>query len=180
MLSRLGGITVYSPWRGSAKRFSTAGFFHESVSSKPLSIPLGPFPIFQKKLQRYSQLKVHHRCHWHQCSMEKHLNQNGFNFFTPFDSRVNIQIFFSFKFTLRCQQSVVVPIICHQYQQHQRYRWQNLLLVSLIPTLTNEYIRITAISFERNQNDPNDIFRALLEEDSCKKPEAKNIVTLAL
>ncbi len=29
-------------------RFLTSGFFHESVSPKPLSIPLGPFHIFQK------------------------------------------------------------------------------------------------------------------------------------
>jgi hypothetical protein len=29
-------------------RFSTSGFFHESVSPQPLSIPLGPFRIFSK------------------------------------------------------------------------------------------------------------------------------------
>jgi hypothetical protein len=29
-------------------RFSTSGFFHESVSPKPLSIPLGQFQIFPK------------------------------------------------------------------------------------------------------------------------------------
>ena len=32
----------------SVTRFSTSGFFHESVSPKPLSIPLGPFQIFSK------------------------------------------------------------------------------------------------------------------------------------
>jgi hypothetical protein len=32
--------------RDSATRFSTPGFLHESVSPKPLSMPLGPFPIF--------------------------------------------------------------------------------------------------------------------------------------
>ncbi len=31
-------------------RFFASGFFHESVSPKPLSIPLGPFPIFSKLL----------------------------------------------------------------------------------------------------------------------------------
>jgi hypothetical protein len=31
--------------RDSATRFSTSGFFHESVSLKLLSIPLGPFQI---------------------------------------------------------------------------------------------------------------------------------------
>jgi hypothetical protein len=29
-------------------RFSTSGFFRESVSPKPLSIPLGSFEIFSK------------------------------------------------------------------------------------------------------------------------------------
>jgi hypothetical protein len=29
-------------------RFSTSGFFHELVSPKPLSIPLGSFRIFSK------------------------------------------------------------------------------------------------------------------------------------
>jgi hypothetical protein len=45
-----------------SQRFSTFGFFHESVSPKPLSIPLGPFQIFFENSRRYSQLKVHHRC----------------------------------------------------------------------------------------------------------------------
>ncbi len=35
-----------SPYRDSDRRFSTSGFFHESISPKPLSIPLGPFQIF--------------------------------------------------------------------------------------------------------------------------------------
>ncbi len=29
-------------------RFSSSGFFHESVSPRPTSIPLGPFWIFSK------------------------------------------------------------------------------------------------------------------------------------
>jgi hypothetical protein len=36
--------------KDSVTRFSTYGFFHESVSPKPLSIPLGPFQIFSKIL----------------------------------------------------------------------------------------------------------------------------------
>jgi hypothetical protein len=34
----------------SATRFSTSGFFHKSVSPKPLSLPLGSFQIFSKIL----------------------------------------------------------------------------------------------------------------------------------
>jgi hypothetical protein len=37
--------------KNSVTRFSTSGFFHESVSPKPLSIPLGPFQIFFKNFQ---------------------------------------------------------------------------------------------------------------------------------
>ncbi len=29
-------------------RFSSSGFFHESVSPRPISIPMGPFWIFSK------------------------------------------------------------------------------------------------------------------------------------
>ncbi len=35
--------------RKSDKRFSSSGFFHESVSPEPLSIPLGPFFEFGRK-----------------------------------------------------------------------------------------------------------------------------------
>ncbi len=47
--------------RESATRFSTSGFFHESVSPKPVSFPLGPLRIFSKirGYIRRSQLKVH-------------------------------------------------------------------------------------------------------------------------
>ncbi len=37
-----------SPLGENATRFLTSGFFHESVSPKPLSIPKGPFRIFSK------------------------------------------------------------------------------------------------------------------------------------
>ncbi len=37
------GIDSWAPLRDSVTRFSTSGFFHESVSPKPLSIPLGSF-----------------------------------------------------------------------------------------------------------------------------------------
>ncbi len=71
-------------------------------------------------------------------------SENFYLFFcTPLGSWVNILINFSFKFTLRSQQSDSVPIICrwcrwhwwqicHWYQQHQGYWWQNLLPLSLI------------------------------------------------
>jgi hypothetical protein len=51
-------------------------FFHKSVSSKPLSIPLKAFRIFENS-RRYSQLNVHHRLRW---QMEKIFNQKSFHY----------------------------------------------------------------------------------------------------
>jgi hypothetical protein len=41
-------ISLINVHRDNALRFSIAGFFHESVFPKPLSIPSGPFQIFAK------------------------------------------------------------------------------------------------------------------------------------
>jgi hypothetical protein len=41
-------------------------------------------------------------------------------------------------------------------------------------------LRISPRIFEKIRNDPNVIIRGLGEGDSCKKPEAKNLVTLSL
>jgi hypothetical protein len=39
---------VYVSLKNSATRLSTSGFFYESVSPKPLNIPLGRFKCFRK------------------------------------------------------------------------------------------------------------------------------------
>jgi hypothetical protein len=46
MLTRTELVSISK--RDSATRFSISGIFHESVSPKPLSLPLGPFQIFSK------------------------------------------------------------------------------------------------------------------------------------
>ncbi len=43
-----GGSAGRASRRDSVTRFFASGFFHESVSPKPLSIPLGSFRIFSK------------------------------------------------------------------------------------------------------------------------------------
>jgi len=35
-------------------RFFASGFFHESVSPKPLTIPFGPFKFFQKFVEIFA------------------------------------------------------------------------------------------------------------------------------
>ncbi len=53
-------------------------------------------PNFFENSRRYSQLKVCHRCQWHQWQMEKIFNQKNFNNFiwSPLGSRGNIYINF--------------------------------------------------------------------------------------
>jgi len=52
-------------------------FFHEPVSLKPLSIPLGPLRFFFENSRRSPLPKVHHRCRWHRWQI---FNQKSFNF----------------------------------------------------------------------------------------------------
>jgi hypothetical protein len=87
-------------------------------------------------------------------------------------SRINIKI--NFFLQVQFQQSDIVPIICHRYPQHQRYRWQNLLPVSLTPVV-HLHLRISPQIFEKIWNYPIIIFEVLEEDDSWKKPEAKKI-----
>ncbi len=85
---------------------------------------------------------------------------------------------FFFKFTLRWQKSDSVPIICHRYQQRQRYRWQNLPPVSLIPVanfppvslimVVRLYLRISSQIFKQNRKDSKVIFGGSGEVDSWK------------
>ncbi len=55
----------------------------------------------------------------------------------------------------------------------------NLPPVSLTPVVHLD-LRISLRIFGKIQNDPNVIIMDLGEGDSCKKPEAKNLVTLSL
>jgi hypothetical protein len=45
--------------KGQSHEIFDFGFFHESVSPKTLSIPLGSFRILFENSQRYLQLKMH-------------------------------------------------------------------------------------------------------------------------
>ncbi len=72
---------------------------------------------------------------------------------------------FAFKFTLRCLQPDIVPIICNRCQRQLRQichwcRWHQWC------TLTCEYLREFS---KKIWNDPNVIFRGLGEGDSWKK-----------
>jgi hypothetical protein len=92
-------------------RFSTSGFFHESVSPKPLSIPLGPFRKFAEIFAAQGAPPV---------SVTPVANgKKIFNYI-----KVTYRYIFAFKFTLRSQQPDIVPIICHRchWANCRRYR----------------------------------------------------------
>jgi hypothetical protein len=123
------------PLKGTVRRDFRLQVFFMNQFPKPLSIQLELFQFFFKNSWRYSRLKVHHWCRWHQWQMEKIFNQDSLIFLHLLVVELTNRSFFSFKFTLRCQQSDIVPIICHWYQQHQWYRRQNFPPVTLIPVV---------------------------------------------
>jgi hypothetical protein len=55
--------------RDSVTRFFTSGFFHESVSPQPQSIPLRPFKFFRKFAEIFENEKYQrYQRHWRQIS----------------------------------------------------------------------------------------------------------------
>ncbi len=127
----------------SAKVVSLKGQCHEIFDFcffSWISFPQSPeyniraVKIFFENSRWYSQLKVHHRCRWHQWQMDYFV-------WTPWEVELTYRYIFAFKFTLRPQQTDFVPIICH------RCRWYQWC------TLTCEYLR----EFSKNQNGPNGI-----------------------
>ncbi len=122
------------------------------------------FQIFCEISRKYSRLKVHHRCRWHQWQMEKIFKQKNLNYFicTPLGSSVNIYINFCFQVHFKVSAawycSLYLPpvsttpvanlppvlliqvAICYQHHWHwrqicQRCRWHRWC------TLTCEYFR---------------------------------------
>ncbi len=140
-------------------------FFYESVSPKPLSIPVGPFRIILK-IRRYSQIKMHHWCQLHWWQMEKNLQSEIF-FIILFGYLWVVELtqrYLFFKFTLRCKQSDIVLI--------------NAASADKFATGVF-YLRISPRIFEKIRNDPTVLIRGLAEDDSWKKTLNKNIVILS-
>jgi hypothetical protein len=92
--------------------FDFCFFFHESVSPKPLSIPIEPFRIFSKILGdiRSSRCTTGARHRW---QMAKIFKLKIFNYFvwTPLGSRVNIYI----NFCLQVQFKMTAALYCTHY-----------------------------------------------------------------
>ncbi len=118
----------------SVTRFSTSGFFHESVFPKHLSIPVRPFRIFSKIRGdiRGSRCTtgVNDTCgKWKKSSSRKILIILFGHLWVVELTYIYI---FAFKFTLRCLLPDIVLIICHRCRWHRWpicrrcrwYRWQ--------------------------------------------------------
>jgi hypothetical protein len=129
--------SLYLPLKRQCHEISTSGFFHKSVSPKPLSIPLGPFQIFSKILSdigssRCTTSVVDTGGKWKKSSIIKVLI---ILFGHRWEVELTYRYIFAFKVTLRSQQPDAVPIICHRYQQHKQNWWQKLPPLSLIPVV---------------------------------------------
>ncbi len=131
-----------TPWlKGQCHKTFDFWFFHESVSPKHLNIPLWPFRIF---------LKIRGDISGSRCTTS--VNDTSGKWKKSSSRKILIILFghlwvveltyikiFTFKFTLRCLQPDIVPIICHRRCWHRRQLlrkgnwWQNLPPVSLIP-----------------------------------------------
>ncbi len=124
-------------------RFWLLVFFHESVSSQPLSIPVGLFQIFPKIRGDILSSKWTTGVRWHRWQIEKIFNQKNFNYFvwTPLGRRVNIyinfclQVHFKVSAAWYCSHylspvSLIQVAICPQRCWHQRQPLLSLTLVA--------------------------------------------------
>jgi hypothetical protein len=113
------------------------GQYHEIFDScffSWISFPQAPEYTFRavsnlfENSRRYSQLKVHHRYHWHRWQMEKSsiIEVLIILFGHLWEVELTYRYNFAFKFTLRSQQPDIVPIICHRchWRRYHWHRWQ--------------------------------------------------------
>ena len=104
-------------------RFFASGFFHQSVSPQPQSIPLGPFRIFSKirgdiRSSRLTTGVVDTGGKWEKSLIRKILIILLGHLWIVELTHIHI---FAFKFTLRYLQPNINPIVCHRCRWH---RWQ--------------------------------------------------------
>ncbi len=121
-------------WKEQCHEIFDFGFFHESSSPQPQNIPLGPFRIFPKIRSSRCTTDVVDTGGKSIKSSISNLFKKNFEHLWLVES--TCRCIFFFKFTLRCQQSDSVPIICHRCHW---YRWC---------TLTCKYLREFLKKFE--------------------------------
>ncbi len=192
----LEGFNQAGSYRDSVTRFFASGFFHDSLSPKPLKITLGSFQIFSKILGRYSQVKVHHRCQQHLWQIAASIKDTGGKFCHQFRlccwHRGQIcyrrqwhrwQIMGTISYCRHPKVNFKAKI--YIYVSSTTQRWPNkivrIFLVEDFSTpVANLELRISPRIFEKIRNGFNGILWGCGETDSWKEPEVKNLVTLSL
>jgi hypothetical protein len=132
--------------------------------------------IFENS-RRYLQLKVHHRCHWHrwQCNKFSIIKISIF----LFGHHWVVELTYGINVFLQVHFTVSAVWYCSHYLLILLTLVANLPPVPLKPVV-HINLPISLWILEKYRNDPNVIFSGVGEDDSWKKPEAKNLVTLSL
>ncbi len=156
--------------RDSVTRFSTCGFFHESVSPKPLSIPA--ISNFFENSWRYSQLKVLHR--WKKSSIIKVL-------IILFGHLWEVEL--TYRFCLQVHFKVSAAWYCSRFATDVNDTGVDTggkFSSGVVDTGGAPWLANLSANFRKKLNGPNGILWGWVETDSWKKPEAKSLVTLSL
>ncbi len=117
-------VNEHKPLKGQCHEIFNFWFFSWISFPQAPEYTIRVVSNFFKNSQRYSQLKVHHRCRWHWWQMEKIFNHKSFKYLFGhlWEVELTYRFIFAFKFTLRSQQPDIVPIIGHRCHWH-RCRW---------------------------------------------------------
>ncbi len=148
--------------KGQCQEIFASGFFHESVSPKPLSIPLGAFRNFFENSWRYSQLKVDHRYQRHRRQI---LPPVSLVLLIPEATLPPVSTIPA----ANLPPVSTTPVAnCHRYQLHrcQRHRWQTMGFISgcryLIVNLNAKIYKYVNFTIQRC---PKKIIKIFLIED---------------
>jgi hypothetical protein len=137
-----------------SRNFRLLVFFRESVSPKPLSIPLGPFRIFSKiRWDIFSS-----RYKWKKSLIIKVII---ILFGHLWEVELTYRYVFAFKLTLRSQQPDIVPIIA----------------TGVVIPVVHVVLRISPRILETIQNGSNGILWRWERNWLVKKTRGKNLVT---
>ncbi len=195
MREHRGKTNGYVVLKGQCQEIFDSRFFHESISLKPMSVPLGPFSYFLEIRGDICSWRctTHADGKWKKSSIRKaSIILFGVNILKNFVLQVHFQVKVVWYCSHICHRSQIycwwlqfapgvidMPVANFpRYQWHQRYRWENLPRVLLIPVVHLD-LKIFPQIFRKIWNDPNVIFMGLGEDDS-RRTWNKNLETLSL
>jgi hypothetical protein len=187
--------------KGQCHEIFVSDVFHESSSHKLLKITLGSFQIFFKNLQRYSQVKGHHR-------YQRHRGQ----IFPPVSLVLLIPVA-TIPVTNLASLSTTSVASCHRFKWHRwqkmetisdcwqfKVNWKEKIYLYASSTtqtfLIEDFFHLPPVSFvdisgahwaanisanlQKNRNGPTGKIRGLGKTAPFRKPEVANLVALSL